>query len=123
MSDETNEITENAPAEAAPEAEVATQVAAEAAAPAEAASEDETSRGHRKERVGVVVKSSEKTAVVQVSRRVKHKRYGKYINRRKRYAVHDELGVAVGEWVRIRETRPLSKNKRWRVVERAAKQS
>ena len=119
MSDETKENTENAPVEAAPEVEVATAVAADAAADGDAT----TTRGHRKERVGVVVKSSDKTAVVQVSRRIKHKRYGKYINRRKRYAVHDELGVAVGEWVRIRETRPLSKNKRWRVVERAAKQS
>ena len=79
---------------------------------------------HRKERVGVVVKASaNKTVVVQVTRRVTHPRYPKIINRRKRYAAHDELGVAVGDYVTIRETRPMSKTKRWRVVGRTAKQS
>jgi small subunit ribosomal protein S17 len=79
---------------------------------------------HRKERVGVVVKANaEHTVVVQVSRRVTHPKYPKTINRRKRYAAHDELGVAVGDYVTIRETRPMSKTKRWRVVGRTAKQT
>jgi small subunit ribosomal protein S17 len=68
----------------------------------------------RKEREGVVVK---------VSRRIKHPRYKKYVTRRKRYAVHDIIGVAVGDFVKIRETRPLSKTKRWQVVGKTVRHS
>ena len=68
----------------------------------------------RKEREGVVV---------QVSRRIKHPRYKKYVTRRKRYAVHDIIGVAVGDFVKIRETRPLSKTKRWQVVGKTVRHS
>ena len=78
----------------------------------------------RKEREGVVVKASaEKTVVVQVSRRIKHPRYKKYVTRRKRYAVHDTVGVTVGDFVKIRETRPLSKTKRWQVVGKTVRHS
>jgi small subunit ribosomal protein S17 len=78
----------------------------------------------RKEREGVVVKASaQKTVVVQVSRRVKHPRYKKYVTRRKRYAVHDTVGVTVGDFVKIRETRPLSKTKRWQVVGKTVRHS
>jgi small subunit ribosomal protein S17 len=81
-------------------------------------------RGRRKERVGQVVKASaQKTVVVQITRRVKHPEYNKYITERKRYAAHDEIGCQVGDFVRIRETRPLSKTKRWRVVSKADKPS
>lgn len=77
--------------------------------------------GHRKEREGLVVSAKmQKTIVVAVERRVKHKLYKKFITLRKRYAVHDELGCGVGDRVRIVETRPLSKTKRWRVAERIA---
>jgi small subunit ribosomal protein S17 len=76
-------------------------------------------RGNRKERVGVVVSDcQEKTIIVEVTRRVPHKLYKKVIKRKKRYAVHDENNTAkVGDDVRIVETRPLSKRKRWRLTE------
>jgi len=76
-------------------------------------------RGNRKERVGVVVSDcQEKTIIVEVTRRVPHKLYKKVIKRKKRYAVHDENSTAkVGDDVRIVETRPLSKRKRWRLTE------
>ena len=72
-----------------------------------------------KERDGVVIAASTKaTVTVEVTRRVQHAQYGKYQTRRKTYAVHDLIGCKVGDQVRIRETRPLSKTKRWRVVEK-----
>ena len=78
----------------------------------------------RKEREGLVVKAgAQKTVVVQVSRRIKHPRYKKYVTRRKRYAVHDTIGVSVGDFVKIRETRPLSKTKRWQVVGKTVRRS
>jgi len=81
--------------------------------------ENTNKRGNRKERVGVVVSDcQEKTIVVEVTRRVPHKLYKKVIKRKKRYAVHDENNTAkVGDDVRIVETRPLSKRKRWRLTE------
>lgn len=74
---------------------------------------------HRKEQVGVVLSNKmERTAVVQVTRLVQHPVYRKVIRRRKKYVVHDEKKIAkVGEKVRIKETRPVSRTKRWRVVE------
>jgi len=79
---------------------------------------------HRKEREGVVVKAkANQTIVVQVSRRIKHPQYKKYVTRLKRYAVHDMIGVDVGEFVKIRETRPSSKTKRWQVVGRTIRHS
>jgi small subunit ribosomal protein S17 len=54
---------------------------------------------------------------VRVDRVVKHPVYRKYIKRRKKFMAHDELGAAIGDKVRIMETRPLSARKRWRVME------
>ena len=74
-------------------------------------------RGNTKIREGVVVSSSmDKTVVVTVSRLVKHPRYKKYVKRRSRFKAHDEQNeCGVGDRVTIAETRPLSKQKRWRI--------
>ncbi len=76
-------------------------------------------RGRPKSRVGVVVSNKmAKTVVVQVERRMKHGRYGKYMTEKKKYKAHDEeQACKMGDQVRITETRPLSKDKRWRVAE------
>jgi small subunit ribosomal protein S17 len=76
-------------------------------------------RGRRKQREGTVVSSAmDKTAVVAVIERVRHSRYAKTVQRTKRLYAHDETNdVRVGDRVLIEETRPLSKQKRWRVVE------
>ena len=76
-------------------------------------------RGNRKSRVGQVVSDVQnKTIVVEVERRTSHKRYKKVVKSRKRYAAHDEDNQAkIGDVVRISETRPISKNKCWRLVE------
>jgi small subunit ribosomal protein S17 len=76
-------------------------------------------RNLRKERIGVVVSDKmQKTITVLVSRKVKHPKYGKFVHKSKKYAVHDETNDChEGDTVRIMETRPLSKNKCWRVVE------
>ena len=73
----------------------------------------------RKVREGLVASASmNKTAVVTVTERVRDRRYGKTVRRTKRLYVHDEEGTAqVGDRVRVAETRPLSKLKRWRLVE------
>jgi small subunit ribosomal protein S17 len=78
-----------------------------------------TPRGTRKTRVGTVVSDKmEKTVVVAIERRFPHPLYGKMVTRTKRLKAHDEENVAkTGDRVRIMETRPLSKQKRWRVVE------
>jgi len=75
-------------------------------------------RSQRKIRVGVVVSDkAHKTIVVRVDRRLAHPLYGKSVARSKRYHVHDEKNeYKVGDTVRITETRPLSKTKRWRVI-------
>jgi small subunit ribosomal protein S17 len=79
----------------------------------------EESRNARKVREGVVVSNKmEKTAVVAVIERVRHPKYGKFMLRTKKLYAHDEANdVNIGDKVRVMETRPLSKNKRWRVVE------
>ena len=76
-------------------------------------------RNLRKERVGVVVSSKmDKTIVVAEKRKVKHPIYGKFVNKTTKFYVHDEANTCnIGDTVRIMETRPLSKNKRWRLVE------
>ena len=76
-------------------------------------------RSNRKTREGLVVSDKmDKTAVVAVVERVRHAKYGKFMMRTKRLYAHDETNDAhVGDKVRVMETRPLSKNKRWRVVE------
>lgn len=76
-------------------------------------------RNSRKVRIGVVVSDkAQKTVVVLVSRRFPHPLYGKQVTRTKKYHAHDENNeYRVGDTVRIVETRPLSKTKRWRVLE------
>ena len=76
-------------------------------------------RSLRKTRVGVVVSDKmEKTVVVAIKDNVKHAVYGKIIKRTRKVHAHDEAGsCGIGDTVRIMETRPLSKTKRWRVVE------
>ncbi|HEV7868804.1 MAG TPA: 30S ribosomal protein S17 [Chthoniobacteraceae bacterium] len=81
--------------------------------------ETATDRGLRKERVGQVVSTKmQKTAVIETTTRVPHAKFGKIIKQVKRFYAHDEQSQAqVGDTVRIMETRPTSKLKRWRVVE------
>jgi small subunit ribosomal protein S17 len=76
-------------------------------------------RGNPKSRVGVVVSNKmTKTVVVKVERRVANRKYGKIITRAEKYKAHDEAQACqIGDKVRIVETRPLSKDKRWRVAE------
>lgn len=76
-------------------------------------------RNLRKERIGVVVSNKmEKSITVQVERREKHPIYGKFVKKTSKFAAHDENNDCnIGDTVRIAETRPLSKNKCWRLVE------
>ena len=98
---------------------------AEAGAGAEAGAASTTERARRKMRIGVVVSDkADKTVTVKVERRFAHPLYGKGVARSKRYHAHDESNeYRVGDTVRIAETRPLSKTKRWRVVERVERQA
>ncbi|MEN8157356.1 MAG: 30S ribosomal protein S17 [Bacteroidota bacterium] len=79
----------------------------------------ETTRSTRRERIGVVVSSSmEKSIVITVKQKVKHPIYGKFVNKTSRFMAHDEENSCnVGDTVKISETRPLSKNKKWRLIE------
>ena len=79
----------------------------------------EEKRNLRKTRTGVVVSDKmDKTVVVAIRERVKHPLYGKIVNRTKKFKVHDENNqCGVGDKVRVMETRPLSKDKHWRVIE------
>ncbi|MEM8621506.1 MAG: 30S ribosomal protein S17 [Actinomycetota bacterium] len=97
MTDVTNETTTDAPAEETPDAE----------------------RAARKVREGTVVSNGmDKTAVVAVVDRVRHAKYNKFVLQTKRLYAHDETNdVNVGDKVRVMETRPLSKKKRWRITE------
>jgi len=74
-------------------------------------------RGKPRIRQGIVVSDKmDKTVVVRVERRVRHRRYGKYMTQRNRFKAHDAANqCAVGDQVQIIETRPLSRDKRWRV--------
>jgi small subunit ribosomal protein S17 len=94
---------------------------ATSAAPATAAS----ARGNRKERLGEVISNKmAKTITVRVERRFAHPRYKKVVTGYKKFYAHDEKGEAkIGDRVRIEETRPLSKTKRWRLVEVVRKSS
>jgi small subunit ribosomal protein S17 len=76
-------------------------------------------RNLRKERVGVVVSNKmDRTIVVAEKRKVKHPIYGKFINKTTKFYAHDETNSCnIGDIVKIMETRPLSKKKRWRLVE------
>ncbi len=87
--------------------------------PSAAASETELARAKRKERLGEVISNKmAKTIIVRVERRFPHPRYKKVVTGYKKFYAHDEKSEAkVGDRVRIQETRPLSKMKRWRLME------
>ena len=76
-------------------------------------------RGTRKEKVGVVISNKmTNTVTVRVTRKLRHEKYGKVIERSKKFYAHDDTNaLQIGQQVRIMEVRPLSKLKRWRVVE------
>jgi small subunit ribosomal protein S17 len=76
-------------------------------------------RTRRKERIGVVTSNKmEKSIVIKVLRRVKHPKYGKFVKKSSKFMAHDQNNDCnIGDTVRIMETRPLSKNKCWRLVE------
>ena len=84
-----------------------------------AGTEAKPAKGARKVRVGTVVSDKmQKTIVVRIDRRVPHPIYGKMVTRTSKFKAHDEENSAkTGDTVRIEETRPLSKDKRWRLVE------
>ncbi len=79
----------------------------------------ETERNLRKERVGKVTSNKmTKSITVAIDRKVKHPIYGKFMNKTTKFMAHDEKNEAgIGDTVRIMETRPMSKSKRWRLVE------
>ena len=108
----------------APQEEVKAPVAAteqpKAAAPTTTSEETSASeRNARKERIGRVTSNKmQKTITVAIDRKVKHPLYHKFQNKTKKLTVHDEKNeCGIGDTVRVMETRPLSKNKRWRLVE------
>ena len=109
----TQPVTET-PAAAAPEQPKATAPATPATG-----AKAESERNARKERIGRVTSNKmQKTITVAIDRKVKHPMYGKFMNKTKKLTVHDENNeCGIGDTVRIMETRPLSKNKRWRLVE------
>ncbi|MEQ9426398.1 MAG: 30S ribosomal protein S17 [Cyclobacteriaceae bacterium] len=76
-------------------------------------------RNLRKERIGIVVSDKmDKTITVSVERKIKHAMYGKFIKKHSKFHAHDEKGEGhIGDTVKIMETRPLSKTKRWRLIE------
>jgi small subunit ribosomal protein S17 len=83
---------------------------------------EQEGRGRRKLKKGIVVSNKmQKTVVVKVDRTMRHPRYGKIVTRSKKYYAHNESdALQIGDEVQIMETRPLSKLKRWRVVEQAS---
>jgi small subunit ribosomal protein S17 len=80
---------------------------------------DETTRGYKKQRTGTVISDRmKKTIVVRIDRVTRHPAYGRVIRKSSKFKVHDEENKAkAGDRVKIAETRPLSKEKRWRLVE------
>ena len=76
-------------------------------------------RGNRKTRTGMVVSDKmDKTVVVAIKTKVRHPLYGKMVNRTRKFKVHDENNeCGIGDTIKIMETRPLSKDKRWRLIE------
>ena len=110
MSEEQRE----AQTEAAPAAQATAASSGEPATPVE-----QKPRGERKVRTGVVVSDKmDKTVLVRIEQVVRHRAYGKTVRSSSKLAAHDEANDAhVGDTVRIMETRPLSRTKRWRVVE------
>ena len=80
---------------------------------------EQISRGYRKTRIGEVVSDKmDKTIVLAIKTKVRHPLYGKMVNRTRKFKAHDENNeCGIGDTVKIMETRPLSKDKRWRLVE------
>lgn len=80
---------------------------------------EQISRGYRKTRIGEVISDKmDKTIVVAIKTKVRHPLYGKMVNRTRKFKAHDENNeCGIGDTVKIMETRPLSKDKRWRLVE------
>ena len=80
---------------------------------------EQISRGYRKTRIGEVVSDKmDKTIVVAIKTKVRHPLYGKMVNLTRKFKAHDENNeCGIGDTVKIMETRPLSKDKRWRLVE------
>ena len=76
-------------------------------------------RNLRKEKIGLVTSNKmEKSIVVSVERKVKHPKYGKFVNKTTKFVAHDDANTCnIGDTVKIMETRPISKNKCWRLVE------
>jgi small subunit ribosomal protein S17 len=88
------------------------------AQPGNASGTEAGKRGNRAQKIGVVASDKmQKTVVVRVDRLIKHPKYRRYVRRTSKFMAHDETGATVGDKVRIIETRPLSAQKRWRVVE------
>jgi small subunit ribosomal protein S17 len=88
------------------------------AAPAAEATPAVERTSTRKVREGIVVSNKmQKTVVVNIERRVQHPLYGKVVQRSNKFKAHDEIGCDVGDRVEIMETRPLSREKRWRVTQ------
>jgi small subunit ribosomal protein S17 len=119
---EENSVVEETPSEVATPvaaAPVAQAPAAETPAMAASAEANEVGRGRRKERIGKVVSDKmDKTIVVTLTRQVPHPLYKKYFKKTTKFVAHNENNDAkMGDTVRIMETRPLSRTKRWRVVE------
>ena len=92
--------------------------AAKTAKPAAAETQPAEPRGSRKLREGIVVSNKmAKTVVVNIERRVQHPLYGKIVQRSTKFKAHDEIGCDIGDRVEIMETRPMSREKRWRVTQ------
>ena len=107
-------------AAAEPEARISAPVVADAKGAAETngAAAKTSGRGNRVQKVGIVSSDKmQKTVVVRVDRQVLHQKYRRYVRRTTKFKAHYELGAGVGDRVRVVETRPLSAQKRWRVVE------
>ena len=112
-------MSEQMPEEMPTEAAATPDETEEVSVPTASTAPAEGSRTRRKVRVGVVVSDKmDKTVLVRIDRRVRHPLYKKTVARSNKLAAHDESNDAhVGDTVRVMETRPLSKSKRWRVVE------
>jgi len=109
-------LSQVSPGEAALEGAPVAEVAAESGSPQE--TKTPSARGNRVQKVGIVSSDKmQKSVVVRVDRLVLHQKYRRYVRRTSKFKAHDELGAGVGDRVRIVETRPLSAQKRWRVVE------
>lgn len=114
----TKASTKAAPAKAAAPAAAKPAAVAKPAPAKETAVKPVDTRGHRRHLVGVVTSDKmDKTVVVQVTRRVREAKFGKYTVHQAKYKAHsDDNGAHIGDTVEIVESRPLSKDKRWRVV-------